>query len=101
MDEYVTKEVHAEFAKRIEAEETRQNRRLAEIDDALKEVRKMGASIERLSISVETMAKELAKVVDTVEEIKEEPADKWQKAVWIVVTALITAAVAFMLKGGM
>lgn len=101
MDEYVTKEVHAEFAKRIEAEETRQNRRLAEIDDELKEVRKMGASIERLSISVETMAKELAKVVDTVEEIKEEPADKWQKAVWIVVTALITAAVAFMLKGGM
>lgn len=101
MDEYVTKEVHAEFAKRIEAEEARQNRRLAEIDDELKEVRKMGANIERLSISVETMAKELTKVVNTVEEIKEEPADKWQKAVWIVVTALITAAVAFMLKGGL
>ena len=98
-DEFVTKEVHAEFVKRIEAEETRQNRRLSEIDEELRELRKMATNIERLSISVETMAKELAKVVNTVEEIKDEPADNWRKAVWIVLGALIAAAVGYALRG--
>lgn len=98
-EEYITREVHAEFAKRVEEENARQNHRLSELEQDVKDNRKLTASVEILARSVERLTKEQEKISARLSAIELEPADKWKKAAWIVVTALISAAVGYFIGG--
>lgn len=99
MDDYVTTAVHAEFARRIEAEEARQNKRLEVAEGKIEELQRMSAAIEKLAVNMDVMAKEQTKMVSRLDAIEAEPAEKWKKAVWVIVVAIISAAVAFILRG--
>lgn len=98
-EEYITREVHAEFAKRVEEENARQNHRLTQLESDVKDNRKLTASVEILAKSVERIAKEQEKMSARLTKIEEEPAENWKKAVWLVVTALISAAVGYFMGG--
>ena len=60
MAEFVTQEVHDEFARRIDEENTRQNHRLEALEQTVKEIQRLTISVERMAVSTEQMAKELA-----------------------------------------
>lgn len=98
MDEYVRKEVHEEFARRIEDEENRQNHRLTILEDKIGNLAELTTSVKLLASNMETMAKEQTKITDRLEAIEAEPAENWKKAVWLVVAAVIGAAVAYLLR---
>ena len=53
--EYVTKDRYEADMARIDAEENRQNARLASLDDAVKEIGNLAISIERLAMNVASM----------------------------------------------
>lgn len=99
MSEYVTLEVHDEFARRIDEENTRQNHRLSELEQTVKEIQRLTVSVERMAVSIEAMAKELASQGDRLDAIEKEPADKWKNAVWIVVSAVLAAAIGALMRG--
>ena len=48
MEEALTRAEHNEFVKRIEAEEHRQNRRLAELEESTKQINLLVTSVEKL-----------------------------------------------------
>lgn len=98
-EEYITREVHAEFAKRVEEENARQNHRLTQLETDVKDNRKLTTSVEILAKSVERIAKEQEQISARLTRIEEEPAENWKKAVWLVVTALISAAVGYFIRG--
>lgn len=98
--EYLPKAVHEEFAKRIEDENHRQNKRIEECEQRIRAVGEIVRSLDRLTVSVEQMAVEVQKQGERLENIEKEPADKWKNAVWIVVSALIAAAVGALVRGG-
>lgn len=89
MDEYVRKEVHEEFARRIEDEENRQNHRLTILEDKIGNLAELTTSVKLLASNMETMAKEQTKITDRLEAIEAEPAENWKKAVWLIVAAAI------------
>ena len=93
MSEYVTIEVHNEFARRVDDENTRQNHRLSELEKTVKEINRLTVSVEKMAVSMELMANELKEQGSRLEKIEQEPADKWKNAVWIVVSALIAAGI--------
>lgn len=93
MSEFVSMEVHKEFAERIEAEDNRQNRRIEKLEETVKEIQRLTISVERMAVSMEAMTKELASQGRRLDAIEKEPADKWKNAVWIIISALIAAAV--------
>lgn len=100
MSEYITEEVHKEFATRVDAENQMQNQRIDKLEETVKEIQRLTIAVERMAVSMEAMTKEIASQGQRLDAIEKEPADKWKNAVWIVVSALIAAAVGALMRGG-
>ena len=90
--EYLPKSVHEEFAKRMEDENHRQNKRIEECEHRIRAVGEIVRSLDRLTVSVEQMAVEVQKQGERLENIEKEPADKWKKATWEVIKYVIVLA---------
>lgn len=94
MPEYITRDEHSEFAKRIDEENDRQNHRLTELESAVKVISRLTTSVEKLAMSVERMAKEQETTNSRLTALEQEPAGKWRK----LVELLIAAAVGFFIR---
>lgn len=93
---YITRAEHAEFARRLDAEELRQNRRLELLEENVQELQKTNVSLERLTLSVESMAKELSKQGERLESLESVPAKDWN-----TLKAGIIGAIAAAIGGGL
>ena len=100
MSEYITEEVHKEFATRVDEENQMQNQRIDKLEETVKEIQRLTIAVERMAVSMEAMTKEIASQGQRLDAIEKEPADKWKNAVWIVVSALIAAAIGAVARGG-
>ena len=96
-DAYVSLEVHTEFAKRIESEENRQNKRLEIIEAKQAQISELVASVQVLAVNVENIAKEINKQSQRLDEIEGIPKKRWETIVACVLTGLVGAAVTFFL----
>lgn len=99
MSEFVTLEVHTEFAKRIEAEDTRQNKRLERLEEGQMQISKLVTSVEVLATNIKTMSEELSKQSARLEEIETTPRKRWETIVACVITGLVGAAISVILSG--
>ena len=91
-----------EFKKRIDDEEARQNRRIDSLETKVDKLIENNTAIQLVQQKLDLVAEDVKKVGQEVEALKKEPADNWKKAVWIVIsviiTAVVTAAIAGVLK---
>ena len=85
--EYIGRYEHDEFVKRMEEEHTRQNKRIATVEEALKQQNKIALSVEKMAINMELMLKEQKKQGEELEELKNAPIKKWNT----VITAILSA----------
>ena len=99
MDDFVTRIEHTEFAKRIEAEEHRQNKRLDLLETTVKDFQRVALGVEKLSIGLENMVKAQENMNKRLGELEREPADKWKILVSGIIGALATAIGAAILGG--
>lgn len=97
-DEYITRPEHDEFKRRLEDEEARQNRRLEVMENRVDKLIDMQASLAVMQAGIDSISQEVKRIGTEVDAIKQEPADKWRKATWIIVTVVLTAAVTFFLS---
>ena len=100
MDDYITKGYLDLELNRIKDEDARQNKRLDIVESDIRDLQRMTTAVEKLAVNMETMSKEQTKMATKLDAIEAEPADNWKRAVWLVVAALIGAAVAYFLNGG-
>ena len=98
MENAITRPEHEEFKRRIEEEEKRQNHRLDTVEGRVDKLIDMQVSMAQLQVGISNITEEIKKLSAEVEAIKREPGDKWNKAVWIVITVVLTAAVTFILS---
>jgi hypothetical protein len=85
MSDYVTVDVHNQFVKRMEDENHRQNKRISECEESIKQMGEIVRSIDRLTTSVESLASDIQKQGVRLEAIEKEPAENWKKATWEVI----------------
>ena len=57
-DEFVRKDVHEEFVKRMEEEDNRQNHRITKLELAIESISSIATSVERLATNMEHMVRE-------------------------------------------
>ena len=95
--EYLTVEVHKEFAERIDAEEHRQNKRLDKIEETIFQIGELTTSVKVLANNMENMAKEQEKQGERLQAIEDKPAKNWDKFVWAVAGALIAGIIGYVL----
>ena len=93
MNEYVTVELHREFAERMDAENERQNKRLSAIEAEIKQITELVTSVKVLAVNMENMAKEQAKMGERLTEIENKPVKRYEA----IITAVLTGVVGILI----
>ncbi len=99
MGEFVAIEVHNEFARRIEEENDRQNHRLNDLEATVKEISRLTVSVEKLAVSMSTMADELKRQGERLTAIEEKPAKRWDAVVSGIISGVIGILIGLVSAG--
>lgn len=95
--EYVGREEHIEFAKRIEDEQHRQNRRIELLEESVKQNEQLTLSVQKLANSMENMANEQKSQGERLEVLEGRDGEKWRDVSKYVLTTLLGAVLSFVL----
>ena len=98
MEDYITRAEHGEFCKRMEAEDTRQNRRIGELEETVRQIGTLTTSVEKLSMSIEAMVREMEQQGERLEALESRDGEMWRKAMAYLATAVIGAVVGYIFK---
>lgn len=85
---------------RINDENARQNKRLDKLENVVEKINTLAEATTKLAASVESMQKEVEKHGARLEKIEEQPAEQWRAVIKTVITVLVTAAITYLLSGG-
>lgn len=98
MDEFVTLSLHKEFADKIEREDDRQNKRIAMLEESMKQIYTLNTSVEKIAMSIETLTTEIGEQNKRLKAIEDKPAQNWDKLLWLVGGAVVSGVIAFIIK---
>lgn len=99
MSEYVSIDVHNEFARRIEDENDRQNHRLEALEEAVREMTRLTVAVEKMAVSIEGMAAEQKRQGERLTAIEEKPVKRWDAIVTGIIGAIVGALGAALAAG--
>lgn len=88
MENAITRREHEEFARRQDAENERQNRRIALLEDNVRQITSLTVSVEKLAVNMENMLAEQKKLSERIEEIEKEPAEMNKQIKIAIITAI-------------
>lgn len=91
MDEYIGRQEHEEFRRRMEDEHKRINHRVGNLEKTVREIRELTASVEKLASAVERMAKSQALQEERLENLESRDGETWRKVKWYLLTLAIGA----------
>ena len=87
--EYVGREEHTEFARRIQEEEHRQNRRIELLEESVKQNTALTLSVEKLANNMENTANEQMRQGKRLEALEGRDGDMWRTVVKYVLTTIL------------
>lgn len=96
MENGISREEHDEFVRRMEDERKRTNHRLEDLEEGLRQIQDLTASVEKLALSVESMAKSQGKQEERLETLEGRDGEMWRKVTGYVVTAVIGIVVGYI-----
>lgn len=76
------------------------DRRLLKVEEFGEKLSSMAITMQGMLVTLQSMQKEQSEQGDRLKKIEELPADKWNSAVKIVLTVVITAAATWLFLGG-
>lgn len=96
MEDAISRKEHEEFVRRMEDEHKRVNHRLGDLEDTVRQIGELTASVEKLAISVESMAKSQNRQETRLEELESRDGEMWRKVTGYVITAVIGIVVGYI-----
>ncbi|WP_279073412.1 hypothetical protein [Amedibacillus dolichus] len=94
----ITRAEHAEFKKRLEEKNDRQDKRLSLLEQQVEELKKTAVSIERLSNIMESMLREQKSQGEHLQKLESLDGEMWRKVVGYIATAIIGIVIGFIFK---
>ena len=98
MDEPISRGEHEEFAKRIDAQERRQDKRLEMLENTVREIGALTLSVQRLAQSIESMVEEQERQGRRLQALEDRDGENWRKLMGYIATALTSGAVTLLLS---
>ena len=98
MDEPISRGEHEEFAKRIDAQEKRQDKRLELLEENVREIGALTVSVQKLAQSLQSMVKEQEQQGRRLQALESRDGEKWRKLMGYIATALTSGAVTLLLS---
>ena len=99
MDEYITRMEHNEFARRIEMEDNRQNKRIDLLEESVRQNASLVTSVEKLAINMENMLQEQKDQGARLQKLENEPAERWISAKKTAFTTIISVMAGALATG--
>ena len=97
-DEYLRRHEHEEFAKGVDREQVRQNKRIADLEVTVRQINNLTLSVQKLAINMEHMLVYQTEQSKRLEELENRDGEKWRSISMHVLTALIGAVIGFALQ---
>ena len=88
MDSPISRAEHEEFVRRMEDEHKRTNHRLSELEETVRQIGELTASVEKLAQSVQQMARSQSRQEDRLELLEGRDGEMWRKVTGYIVTAI-------------
>ena len=90
-DSPILRSEHVEFARRMEEEHARQNKRIDDIEEALRRLSSLTESVAKLASNMEMMCKEQEAQGKRLEALESRDGEMWRTAIAYLVTSAIGA----------
>ena len=98
MDTPITRAEHEEFKRRIEEENSRQNKRIEILEANIVRIEALNVSIEKLALNMESMLKEQVQQGKRLEALESRDGEMWRKIVSYAITGVIGIIIGFIFK---
>ncbi len=98
MEDYITRAEHEEFCHRLDAENTRQNKRIEALEETTKEINSLTVSVEKLAVNMQNMLTELTTQGSRLKTLEARDGDNWRKVVGSAITVIVGAVLGFFLS---
>lgn len=96
MDDFITRAEHAEFVKRMEEENKRQNNRITSAENSLDVCKELASSVERLAENMASMKEELANQGTRLQTLEKKPGDRWETVLKTALTTIVSSLAAMV-----
>lgn len=97
MEEYISRQEHEEFCKRMHEEHVRQNKRIGLLEETTRQITDLTVSVEKLAVNMENMLRNQEEQGKELEDLKGKDGEMWRQAVLCVITALIGTVIGYFL----
>lgn len=97
-DEYLRRHEHEEFAKGVDREQVRQNKRIADLEVTVRQINNLTLSVQKLAINMEHMLVNQTEQNERLEELENRDGEKWRSISMYVLSAVVGAVLGFALK---
>ncbi|MCC8015501.1 MAG: hypothetical protein LIO87_09940 [Eubacterium sp.] len=87
---------HEEFCKRIEEENQRQDKRIALLEESIKQYSALASSVEKLAVNMENMLKEQEKQGKRLEALEGRDGEMWRKVTGYIITAVVGIVIGYI-----
>lgn len=97
-EETISRREHEEFARRIDAENNRQNRRIEILENSMESLQSLAQSVNKLAVNMESMIKEQEKQGERLEKLESRDGERWRSVTLYVITTIIGIVIGFAFK---
>ena len=97
-DEYLRSHEHEEFAKGVDGEQVRQNKRIADLEVTVRQINNLTLSVQKLAINMEHMLVNQTEQSKRLEELENRDGEKWRSISMYVLTVVVGAVLGFALQ---
>ena len=84
---------HKEYARRVDAEDERQNVRINLLEENSKQINALALSMERISVNMENVLVEVKGIDDRLKKLESEPVESQKQIKMAIITAIISTVV--------
>ena len=98
MEDFITREEHTEYARRIDAENARQNARIHDVEEVVKEIHTMSNTLIRLCEKMSSMNNSIDALNADVDTLKARDGEMWRKVLAYIFTTVIGIVVGYIFK---
>ena len=96
MDVYMTVVQHDEYAKRMDDEHKRQNKRIDKLEANQQHINDLTLSVKELALSVKSLAEEKKDHDERIGALESRDGEKWRDAMKTIMTVIIGAVIGYI-----
>lgn len=96
MEDYITRKEHDEFAKRMEEEHHRQNRRIELLEENVLEIGQLTTTVAKLAVNMESVIKTQEQQGERLSTLENRDGEKWRQVMAYIATTAIGIIVGYI-----